>query len=164
MSGPETIRLDMPGWSNPSLSVLVYRGGVPVADAVAVEAMLESTAWPPGWRNGVYPFHHFHSTAHEALACVTASATLRLGGPDGLDVRIEAGDLLVLPAGTGHRRVEASADFLLVGAYPEGQDWDVRREAADAADEARIAAVPMPTADPAYGAGGPLAHLWRTAK
>jgi len=110
------------------------------------------------------PVHHFHSTAHEALACVTGSATLRLGGPDGLDARIEAGDLLVLPAGTGHRRVEASADFLLVGAYPEGQDWDVRREAADAADEARIAAVPMPTADPAYGAGGPLAHLWRTAK
>ena len=99
MSGPETIRLDMPGWSNPSVPVLVYRGGVPVADAVAVEAMLESTAWPPGWRNGVYPFHHFHSTAHEALACVTASATLRLGGPDGLDVRIEAGNLLVLPAG-----------------------------------------------------------------
>ena len=55
MSGPETIRLDMPGWSNPSVPVLVYRGGVPVADAVAVEAMLESNAWPPGWRNGVYP-------------------------------------------------------------------------------------------------------------
>lgn len=164
MSGPETIPLDTPGWSNPSLPVLVYRGGVTAAYAVAVEAMLEGNAWPPRWRNGVYPFHHFHSTAHEALACVTGSATLTLGGPDGLDVRIEAGDLLVLPAGTGHRRVEASGDFLLVGAYPEGQDWDVRREAAGAADEARIAAVPMPAADPAYGPDGPLARLWRIAK
>ena len=164
MSAPETISFDTPGWSNPSLPVLVYRGGISAADPAAVEAMLGTNAWPPGWRNGVYPFHHFHSTAHEALACVTGSATLTLGGPDGLDVRIEAGDLLVLPAGTGHRRVEASGDFLLVGAYPEGQDWDVRRDAADAADEARIAAVPMPAADPAYGPGGPLAHLWRIVK
>jgi uncharacterized protein YjlB len=164
VSGPEIIPLDTPGWSNPSLPVLRYRGGVPVADPAAVEAMLGSNAWPPRWRNGVYPFHHFHSTAHEALACVSGSATLRLGGPDGLDVRIEAGDLLVLPAGTGHRRVEASAHFLLVGAYPEGQDWDVRREAARAADKARIAVVPMPAADPVHGSCGPLAHLWSTVK
>lgn len=115
MSGPETVPLDTPGWSNASLPVLVYRGGVPAVDPVAVEAMLESNAWPPGWRNGIYPFHHFHSTAHEALACVTGSATLTLGGTDGLHVRIEAGDLLVLPAEKGHRRVDAS------GGLPAGR-------------------------------------------
>ena len=109
MNMSETITLDTPGWSNPSLPVLIYRGGAPTADPVAVKAVLGGNARRPDWRNGVYPFHHFHSTAHEAFACVTGSATLTLGGPDGLDVRIEVGGLLVLPAGTGHRRVEASA-------------------------------------------------------
>jgi uncharacterized protein YjlB len=50
----------MPGWSNPSLPVLVYRGGVPKGDPAAIEAMLGDNRWPAGWRDGVYPFHHFH--------------------------------------------------------------------------------------------------------
>jgi uncharacterized protein YjlB len=91
---------------------------------------------------------------------VSGWAILTLGGPDGVAVRIAAGDLVILPAGTGHRRIDASSDFLLVGAYPEGQDWDVRRQRADDADTARIAAVPLPGHDPLAGADGPLGLLW----
>lgn len=119
MSGPETIRPHTPGWSNPVLPVLIYRGGVLKGEAAAAEAV-RGQRLAAGVAKRRVPFHHFHSTAHEALACVKGSATLTLGGPDGFDVDIGAGDLFVLPAGTGHRRVNASGDFLLVGAYPDG--------------------------------------------
>lgn len=162
VSEPEALMLDPNGWvpNNPGLLVLVYRGVVPAGDPDAIEATLRQNDWRPDWRDGVYPFHHDHSTAHEALACTAGSAQLMLGGEDGRELRVKAGDLLVLPAGTGHCRIDASHDFLLVGAYPDGQDWDVCREAADTATLARIAAVPLPQADPVGGDKGPLTRLW----
>ena len=55
-----------------------------------------------------------------------------------------AGGLCGLPAGTGHGGIPASTGPLLVGAYPDGQDWDVRRVADEAETLARTAAVPPP--------------------
>lgn len=83
-----------------------------------------------------------------------------LGSEGGRHVHVAAGDLLVLPAGTGHCRIKASNDFLLVGAFPQGQDWDICREAPDEATLARIAAVPLPPADPIEGEGGALMRHW----
>lgn len=161
MSGPEVLKPTQPGWSSPDLPLLIWRGRVPVGDPDAIEATLAGNGWQSGWRDGVYPFHHFHSTAHEALACTVGPAELTLGGPDGQRITIEAGDLLVLPGGTGHRGERASPDFVLVGAYPDGQRWDVCREAADEAALARIAKIPVPSADPLEGGEGALTHLWR---
>ncbi|WP_298091311.1 cupin [uncultured Sphingomonas sp.] len=162
MTEPETLTLGPNGWmpNNPALPVLMYRGVVPKGDPDAIEGTLRGNGWRPDWRDSVYPYHHYHSSAHEALACVDGSADVMLGGEDGHIVPIAAGDLLVLPAGTGHCRITASTDFLLVGAYPDGQVWDVCREAADAATLARIAAVPIPAADPIGGRDGLLPHLW----
>ncbi len=162
MTGPETMMFGANGWvpNNPILPVLVYRGAVPVGAPEPIERTLSANGWRPDWRDGVFEYHHYHSTAHEALACVAGSARLMLGGEGGREVGIEAGDLLVLPAGTGHRRLDASDDFLLVGAYPDGQTWDVRREPADAETLARIAAVPVPGTDPVEGPAGPLTRLW----
>ena len=157
----ETLRLDAAGWSNPALPVVIHRGRVPVGDPDAIEATLAANGWRPDWRDGVYGFHHFHSTAHEALACSAGWAELTLGGPEGERVRVAAGDLIVLPAGTGHCRETASDDFLVVGAYPDGQTWDVCREPADADSAARVAAVPLPASDPVDGPGGDLTQLWR---
>ena len=159
--GPEVLRLDTARWSHPSLPVLIYRGAVEAGDPADVEARLAANGWRPDWRDGVYAFDHFHSNAHEALACTARFAELRLGGPEGSAVSLRAGDLLVLPAGTGHRRLSADRDFLVVGAYPDGRGWDVCREAADADDRARIAAVPTPSTDPLQGVDGPLVRLWR---
>ena len=162
MRGPETLTLGpnraLP--NNPALPVLIYREVVPIDDPDATEATLRENGWRPDWRDGVYPYHHYHSTAHEALACTSGSAELMLGGKGGHAVHVAAGDLLVLPAGTGHCRITASTDFLLVGAYPDSQHWDVCREAADVATLARIAAVALPDADPVGGRDGPLPHLW----
>jgi uncharacterized protein YjlB len=139
--------------NHPRFPVLIYRGVAGIADAAAARARLAEHGWGGSWVDGVFDFHHFHSTSHEVLAVVAGSATLELGGPQGEAFAVAAGDVLVLPAGTGHRRRSASGDFTVVGAYPAGQeDYDVLREA-DAAAVARIAALPAPEEDPVGGEG-----------
>src|SRR4051795_5578943 len=141
--------------NHPSFAVLVYHDVEPAArgDADAVRALFAEHGWRGAWVDGVFDFHHFHSTSHEVLAVVAGSATLELGGPQGRAFDLRAGDVVVLPAGTGHRRAAASSDFTVVGAYPAGQeDYDLLREADDAA-RSRIAALGVPGADPVGGDG-----------
>ncbi len=162
----ETFLLPEHDWvpNNPRLPVIIYRGAVEVGSceetAKAFEAAFVENGWPPQWRDGIYDYHHYHSTAHEALGVAAGSATLTIGGPGGEDIRVEARDALVLPTGTGHRSVKASDDFLVVGAYPKGQDWDICREAPSDEARQRMAGLPIPDADPVQGPAGPLAELW----
>jgi len=116
----------------------------------------------PDWRDGIFSFHHFHSITHEALGIVTGRATVMLGGPSGESFEVERGDVLVLPAGTGHRNQGSSGDLLVIGAYPSGMPWDLRRGDPTEHDEviANIRAVPLPEADPVEGEQGPLTELW----
>jgi uncharacterized protein YjlB len=103
--------------------------------------------------NGVYRFHHYHSTAHEFLGVLAGRATLALGGSKGLELEVETGDALVLPAGTGHCNLGQSSGFSVMGAYPEGQNWDLLRGDPEDRPEAveNIRQVPMPAADPLFG-------------
>ncbi len=150
--------------NNPNLPALAYRGVGEVArGAAACEELFSANGWGGTWRDGVFAFHHFHSTSHEALGVAAGRATLALGGPQGKEVMVAAGDVLVLPAGTGHKRVEASDDFLVIGAYPPGQeDYDLRRGDPAELEEVRgnIERVAPPPADPVAGASGPLAQGW----
>jgi uncharacterized protein YjlB len=154
--------------NNPRLPLLIYkavfalRGG---EGAEFVEELYGKNGWYAAWRYGVYPFAHYHSTAHEVLGVYRGHATIRLGHTKGITAYVEAGDIVVIPAGVGHQNLGSSEDFHVVGGYPKGQRADLLRGAAGerpAADE-RIAKVPLPSGDPVFGKDGPLGQLWRAA-
>ena len=164
-SGAAALWFAADGWvpNNRRLPLLFYRSGVKAGGrdpASAFEDAFRRNGWSPEWRNGVYGFHHYHSTAHEILGFAAGTARLLLGGPNGLEVTVHPGDCALLPAGTGHCRLEASADFLVVGGYPPNQSWDLRREAISEAAQREMAKVPFPNSDPVLGAAGPLTKFW----
>jgi uncharacterized protein YjlB len=147
---------------NSRLPLLVYRDAVP-ADPAAIERMFADHRWPPAWRDGVHPFHHFHSSAHEALGVARGEVSVLFGGPGGRILTVRAGDVVVVPAGVAHCNQAQSQDLLIVGAYPDNaSDPDLRRGKPDEHDAAKRAAeaVPLPAADPVQGVGGVLQRLW----
>lgn len=145
--------------------LLVYPGAVPIegADpAAAFERLFGRNRWPAAWRNGIHGFHHFHSTAHEVLGIYSGEVTVRFGGEDGIEVTARPGDVIVLPAGTGHKKLRSRGVLGVVGAYPEGQRADTCTPLlSNAARSFRaVASVPLPDCDPVYGRQGPLHEYW----
>lgn len=150
--------------NNQKLPLLLYRqvfGESKNLEAQFKDAFKQNK-WGGSWTNGVFSYHHYHSKAHEVLGVAAGSATIIFGGPGGQEVTVKAGDMAVLPAGTGHCRKSASPDFKVVGAYPKGQeDYDICTEADNAEEKKRnIAAVAPPTTDPVFGLKGPLLQEW----
>ena len=73
--------------------------------AAPFERAFARHGWGDGWRNGIHPFLHFHTATHEVLGIARGRATVEFGGARGQALTVEAGDVVVLPAGTGHRRL-----------------------------------------------------------
>lgn len=150
---------------NNALAFLIYPGvlELPARDPAGLcEAVFARNRWRGAWRDGIFPYPHYHSTAHEVLGICRGKARVRLGGEHGLVLEVSAGDVVVIPAGGGHQNLGASDDLLVVGAYPEGQDWDLcygRPEERPAVLH-NVARVPLPSTDPVYGQDGPLLSHW----
>jgi uncharacterized protein YjlB len=149
---------------NNTLPLVIYRGALPdTGDRAAIcEDMFARNGWPDSWRNGIHPYHHYHSTAHEVLGIARGNARVRLGGENGKTVELRAGDVVVIPAGVAHKREAASADLLVIGSYPRGQSPDIRRAEPDRHGRAAatVAAVKLPASDPVTGAAAPLLECW----
>ncbi|MGA1197385.1 MAG: cupin domain-containing protein, partial [Candidatus Latescibacterota bacterium] len=113
----------IPNSPNP---LLVYPGAIDVDrnGAMTIERIFAANTWDRSWRNGIYSFHHYHSTAHEVLGIAKGYAKVQMGGPHGVTFSIQAGDVMVIPAGVGHKNLGASADLLVIGSYPPGPSWD----------------------------------------
>ena len=148
---------------NSTLAVLVYRAAIEQgSSAEAFKTLLSRNGWPAQWVGSIFQYHHYHSTAHEALGVASGSAQIALGGPRSVTVSVSEGDAVVIPAGVAHKLESASTDFAVVGAYPPGQDWDIltgehgERETA----LANISNVPAPRTDPVQGETGPLLEAW----
>src|SRR4051812_12928485 len=149
---------------NNTLPLVVYRGALPDSGdrASLCEDMFARNGWPDSWRNGIYPYHHYHSTAHEVLGIARGSARVRLGGDNGRSVELREGDVVVIPAGVAHKREAASSDLLVIGSYPRGQNPDICRAEPARHDRpaGTTAAVPLPACDPVTGEAAPLLECW----
>ena len=154
--------------NHPRWPLLVYPAAVTPEGpdpATVFEALFARNRWPAAWRNGVHPFHHFHSDGHEALGVYSGEVTVQFGGENGVVISARAGDVLVLPAGTGHKKLSSSGKLGVVGAYPEGRQPDTCMPPfVRTADKARaVERVPLPACDPVFGPGGPLFSYWQKA-
>jgi uncharacterized protein YjlB len=130
--------------------------------AAVFEVLFESNGWGDMWRDGIYDYVHYHSRTHEVLGVARGGAKVQFGGSKGHTITVRAGDVAILPAGTGHKCLKASDDFLVVGAYPPTGTYD---ECTSVADRKKslisIPKTPRPRKDPVYGKDGPLLQAWR---
>jgi uncharacterized protein YjlB len=146
-------------------SFVVYKGAIDVANdhpERTIEKLFDANGWGDMWRDGIYDYLHYHSTVHEALGIARGHARVRFGGDAGKELEVSAGDVAILPAGTGHQCLSASADLSVVGAYPPGAKMQVTRPTPDNHRKAlkTIPQVKLPKTDPVRGKEGPLVRLW----
>ena len=151
---------------NNPMPFLVYKNAIDLANAhpeKTIEELFGANGWGAMWRNGVYDFPHYHATVHEVLGVARGQARVRFGGDHGKELEISAGDVAILPAGTGHQCISASRDFSVVGAYPPGPPMDLVRPTPENHAKAlkTIPQVKLPKTDPVRGADGPLLRLWK---
>ena len=151
---------------NNPMPFLVYKGAIDVSGGrpeKSIEALFGANGWGDMWRNGIFDYLHYHATVHEALGVARGHARVRFGGDHGKALDLVAGDVAILPAGTGHQCLSASADFSVVGAYPPGPKMQITRPTPE--NHARalttIPDVPLPKTDPVIGGDGPLVKLWK---
>lgn len=128
-----------------------------------IENTFNNNNWTNSWRWGVYDFHHYHSNTHEVLGVYQGNAKILLGGEQGDVFNVHIGDVIIIPAGVGHKCLSHSIDFLVVGAYPGGASADMKKGEAGERPEAdeNISKVPIPDTDPLYGMEGGLVDIWK---
>ncbi|MFT4204015.1 MAG: cupin domain-containing protein [Chitinophagaceae bacterium] len=150
---------------NSRFPLLLYKNAFPQRGGSGgdwLEAHFAANGWSNTWRWGVYPFHHYHSTTHEVLGCFSGTALLHLGGENGKKVSVEAGDIIVIPAGVGHKCINSSDDFTVLGAYPYDLSPDLMKgeEGERPAADERIAKLKLPDTDPFAGSASGLSKIW----
>jgi uncharacterized protein YjlB len=150
---------------NSKYPLLLYRNAFSKRNeegAVWLEEKFLSNNWHNSWRNGIFTFQHYHSIAHEVLGIYSGEALVLLGGDKGSQVTVHAGDIIVIPAGVGHKNL-GDHDLGVVGAYPNGMPVDIMRcEPGERPGvDKNIAKVPFPDDDPFLGKTDGLRNVWK---
>lgn len=154
------------GLPNSRLPLIIRKGGLPAAarSGEAACALYSRNGWGGTWVYTVYPFWHFHTKGHEVLSCVAGTAAIGFGGDNGLVAEISVGDVAIVPAGVGHKKLAASPGFQMAGGYPPKQSGNIVRPGEmDAADiAAALERLPLPRTDPISGGEDGVVSLWRS--
>ncbi|ULL13591.1 cupin domain-containing protein [Paenibacillus sp. H1-7] len=149
--------------NHPRFPVLIYSGVFTDLDSDQALSVFHRNRWLNSWINGVFDFHHYHSNVHEVLGVLSGYAELQIGGENGKLLEVKRGDVIVLPAGTGHKRISSGSGFRVAGAYPEGMSYNLKtgknNERPQVLEEIRN--VPLPVKDPVYGDNGPMFQYWK---
>jgi uncharacterized protein YjlB len=153
---------------NSALPVLIYKNACLLPEqknkaAEIIRGVFLKNSWSNSWKNGIYNFHHYHSTTHECMGVCAGKAKIILGGPNGRRVELVKGDIIIIPAGVAHKCSNCSKDFLCVGAYPQGKDYDINigKPAEYKKAVAHTSKLGLPRRDPLYGKQGFLASFWK---
>ncbi len=148
--------------NNDRLPVLHYKAAFIDSDPHKILDIFSSNGWMRGWIDSIYDFHHFHSNTHEALGIAKGSCDVELGGSSQIVIHLQAGDLLLIPAGVSHKNRASTEDFISAGSYPFDVAYDMHEGKKDELDALKnvISKVPLPKTDPVFGNNGPLFDYW----
>lgn len=152
--------------NNEKLPLLIYKQAIAITSsdpASDVEKVFHENGWGSSWRNGIFSYHHYHSTAHEVLGVYSGWVNVQLGGEDGLIVKAKKGDVFIIPAGVAHKNLGASDDFRVVGAYPRGQSYDMNygKKGERPQTDENIRNLAKPSTDPVFGKEDGLVNFWK---
>jgi uncharacterized protein YjlB len=163
---PEKYYLNDDGiFPNSALPVLFYKQAIKIPNlfpAIYLKSIFRRNNWRNAWDNGVFNYQHYHSITHEVMGVYAGGTIIELGGTFGITLYIEKGDVLVIPAGVAHRNLEFIKKFRVVGAYPDGRDFDMNygKPGERPGTDEKIATVPVPLTDPLMGSKQGLPLLW----
>jgi len=138
---------------NNKLPLVVMPGAFENPDADAIAERFTTNGWQGTWVYTVFDYWHYHVEGHEVLGCARGSAAVGFGGDSGITVEMNPGDVVIIPAGVGHKRLSGTNDFAVVGAYPSGQNGAITRAGEMDVEAAarQIADLALPQTDPVTG-------------
>jgi uncharacterized protein YjlB len=150
---------------NSILPVVLYRQVLHLPMFFAsqsVKDLLLENGWGNNWRGGIYTYHHYHSNTHEALAVIKGKTRLVLGGDGGEIVKIEKGDVIIIPAGVAHRNIGEETAVTCIAGYPGGTNYDMQlgKPGERPMTDKRIEELTLPPSGPVKGINDPLLDIW----
>ncbi len=151
--------------NNPNLPLMIYKGAFsiqPDDNEMVIETVFAQNGYTNSWVNGIFDYHHYHSNTHEVMGIFSGKAEVQFGGEYGVCIELDRGDVVIIPAGVAHKKLNASDDLVVVGAYPNGAEYNIKLGTEDERKQADedISKVKIPDTDPVYGIKGHLFECW----
>jgi uncharacterized protein YjlB len=89
---------------NNALPLVIYRSAVDLSGTPnpedVIERVFRSNSWGDMWRNGIYPYTHYHSMIHEVMGIARGRAKVMFGGAQGREVELALGDVVIKDYGS----------------------------------------------------------------